>query len=548
MRPPDSRRAAPLTRQPRNDGPRPVPRLVPSAVAEPSQVRKRGQLSPNGPDSGDCRHRGSCLRPRTNRPGSAANGHDPTGVGGRYQGPRVRRRRVPARCRRDRRPVRRTYRRAHHPPVLVRYLRSLTGFERDARLFLFVTLASGSAVSLWWIDFNLYLRSLGIDPALIGLIATAGSAASLVVAFPASILSDRIGRRLALLGGAALMTAAFAGLLVTSALPALFLLAAAFSAGSGAMSVVAQPFLAEHSRAEERSELFAVQFAIGSGTNVAAALVGGFVAQLVAQVGGFDPQGPEAYRVLIALMAGMGLLAVVLLTWLRDDRPGTADGRRSGGRGRVGRVRWSGQVRLVRPIGRVGPIGRVRRIGRSPGQRIGRPTGRRIERSSRRSSSSQPSHRRPVRAPPRRDPRVRPARFRAAPAAGFPDLAGRGAGDPVPQRVHPGPIPPGARVAQRALRHHRPGHAGRHAHPARARPAVGQDRVGGAGAGGEHPVHRGARFLVDLLDGRDRDGGSQLADERGQPDLRGVRDGAGAARGAGNVLGGETRCCGRWAG
>ena len=233
--------------------------------------------------------------------------------------------------------------------MLVRYLRSLTGFERDARLFLFVTLASGSAVSLWWIDFNLYLRSLGIDPALIGLIATAGSAASLVVAFPASILSDRIGRRLALLGGAALMTAAFAGLLVTSALPALFLLAAAFSAGSGAMSVVAQPFLAEHSRAEERSELFAVQFAIGSGTNVAAALVGGFVAQLVAQVGGFDPQGPEAYRVLIALMAGMGLLAVVLLTWLRDDRPGRrtagvqAGAVESGGSGGSGRSVGSGQ-------------------------------------------------------------------------------------------------------------------------------------------------------------------------------------------------------------
>ncbi|MGC8634183.1 MAG: MFS transporter [Candidatus Limnocylindrales bacterium] len=208
--------------------------------------------------------------------------------------------------------------------MLLRYLRSLTGFERDARLFLFVTLASGSAVSLWWIDFNLYLRSLGIDPALIGLIATAGSAASLVVAFPASILSDRIGRRLVLLGGAALMTAAFVGLLVTSGLPALFLLAAAFSAGSGAMSVVSQPFLAEHSRADERSELFAVQFAISNGTNVIAALAGGFIAQAVAQAGGFNPQGPDAYRVLIALMAGLGVLAVVMLTWLRDDRPGRA--------------------------------------------------------------------------------------------------------------------------------------------------------------------------------------------------------------------------------
>ncbi len=212
-------------------------------------------------------------------------------------------------------------RRVDNAPVLLRYLRSLTGFERDARLFLFVTLAYGSAVSLWWIDFNLYLRSLGIDTALIGLIAMAGSAASLVVAFPASILSDRFGRRRVLLGGGALMTAAFAGLLVSSGLPVLLLMSAAFAAGSGAMQVVAQPFLAEHSRPEERSELFAVQFAISSGTNVVAALAGGFIAQQVASSWGFDPQGPEAYRVLIALMAGLGVVTILMLTRLRDDRP-----------------------------------------------------------------------------------------------------------------------------------------------------------------------------------------------------------------------------------
>jgi len=211
--------------------------------------------------------------------------------------------------------------RVDNAPVLLRYLRSLTGFERDARLFLFVTLAYGSAVSLWWIDFNLYLRSLGIDTALIGLIAMAGSAASLVVAFPASILSDRLGRRRVLLGGGALMTAAFAGLLVSSGLPVLLLMSAAFAAGSGAMQVVAQPFLAEHSRPEERSELFAVQFAISSGTNVVAALAGGFIAQQVASSWGFDPQGPEAYRVLIALMAGLGVVTILMLTRLRDDRP-----------------------------------------------------------------------------------------------------------------------------------------------------------------------------------------------------------------------------------
>ena len=216
--------------------------------------------------------------------------------------------------------------------MILRYLRSLTGFERDARLFLLVTLASGSAVSLWWIDFNLYLRSLGVDLPVIGLVTTVGSAASLVVAFPASIVSDRTGRRLVLLAGAVLMTAAFGGLLVTSALPALLLAAAAFAAGSGAMQVVSQPFLAEHSRAEERSELFAVQFAISNGTNVIAALAGGLIAQQVASAGGFDPQGPQAYRVLIMLMAGLGTLAILLLARLHNDRPAASMSARGVGR------------------------------------------------------------------------------------------------------------------------------------------------------------------------------------------------------------------------
>jgi hypothetical protein len=46
---------------------------------------------------------------------------------------------------------------------LATYLRSFTGFERDARLFLLTTLVSGAAISLYWVDFNLYLAALGID-------------------------------------------------------------------------------------------------------------------------------------------------------------------------------------------------------------------------------------------------------------------------------------------------------------------------------------------------------------------------------------------------
>ena len=43
-------------------------------------------------------------------------------------------------------------------------------FHRDARLFLLTTFVAGAALSLYWIDFNLYLASLGLSTATIGLV------------------------------------------------------------------------------------------------------------------------------------------------------------------------------------------------------------------------------------------------------------------------------------------------------------------------------------------------------------------------------------------
>src|ERR1035437_2814083 len=78
--------------------------------------------------------------------------------------------------------------------ALARYLRSFTGFSRDARLFLLTTIAYGAALSLYWIDFNLYLESIGMGYA-IGWMLSASMLAGFLVALPASALSDRFGRR-----------------------------------------------------------------------------------------------------------------------------------------------------------------------------------------------------------------------------------------------------------------------------------------------------------------------------------------------------------------
>ncbi len=204
----------------------------------------------------------------------------------------------------------------------------LRRFHRDARLFLVTSLVAGAALSLYWIDFNLYLASLGFSTATIGLVSTVAAVAGALIAFPASAASDRVGRRTIIAAGIGLGLVALVGLLLVEALPAILLFAALWSVGQQALQVVQAPFLTEHSDADHRNELFAVQYAIQNVTNVVAAILGGVVAAAVAGLIGLDPSGPGTYRVILVLMAGLLVAGLASVAFLTDDRPRTTAGPR----------------------------------------------------------------------------------------------------------------------------------------------------------------------------------------------------------------------------
>ena len=198
-------------------------------------------------------------------------------------------------------------------------------YQRDARIFLATTAVAGGALSLYWIDFNLYLASLGFEPATIGVVATISSIAGALTAFPASALSDRIGRRRVMAGGICLATVAVIGLLLVEALPAVIAFAALWTVGQQSLMVVQSPFLAEHSDPEHRNELFATQSAIQAMTNVLAAILGGIVATTIASALGFEPGGPDTYRIILVIMTVLLVTALGTIALIRDDRPRRAE-------------------------------------------------------------------------------------------------------------------------------------------------------------------------------------------------------------------------------
>jgi MFS family permease len=219
-----------------------------------------------------------------------------------------------------------------------RYVQGFRGFERDARVFLVATLFSGAAISLFWIDFNLYLAALGFDRATIGLVAATGSLSGALMAFPASMVSDRIGRRLVMMGGIGLMAAALALLSVVDSLPLVFLLAAMYAAGQQSLFVVQIPFLSEHSRTDQRSELFSLQFALMQVTQVGAAVLGGVTATAIAAAVGIGPAEAGVFRIVLMIQTALLIAALLVMTRVQDDRRRASDGRTRTDPSRLGRL------------------------------------------------------------------------------------------------------------------------------------------------------------------------------------------------------------------
>ena len=218
--------------------------------------------------------------------------------------------------------------------AIARYVHSFTGFSRDARIFLLTTVVFGAALSLYWIDFNLYLESIGLGWA-IGWLMAASQLAGFIAALPASAVSDRIGRRKVMAAGMALVAVALFAFLPGD-LPLMFVGVIALGSGQMMVSVVQVPFIAEHTRPDQRNEYFSIWSAIGFLTGVVAALLGGALAPQVASVLKLG-SAAAPYQILLAGIAVLGALSLGTVWLLTADGP-PADRPPASGMGRFGIV------------------------------------------------------------------------------------------------------------------------------------------------------------------------------------------------------------------
>jgi MFS family permease len=165
--------------------------------------------------------------------------------------------------------------------ILEQYIPYRT-FSRPARLYLISVVISGIIFSAWQLFFNLFILARGYDKTFLGIINAAPWMAGLLFSLPLGALSNRMGRKNAMLAGMSLdfLMRAFQVLVQSPEL----LIFVSFLEGIGyTLLIVSQaPFLMAASNEKNRSLLFSLNFGLLTISSAIGAL---FAGQLPAILG-----------------------------------------------------------------------------------------------------------------------------------------------------------------------------------------------------------------------------------------------------------------------
>lgn len=191
-------------------------------------------------------------------------------------------------------------------------------FSKPVKLLLVATVIDGVIYSFWSLFFNFYILSAGYDKQFLGLVNSLPSIAAFLLGIPLGFLSDRIGRRPAMLLGIVIGCVGM-GLQVTMPVPWLILVVS-FMAGVGntLYGNSQSPFIMKVSTAQNRALLFSLNFGI---ITLAGAVGNAFAGQLPRLFGGLlgvAPDSAAAYQAVLVASVLLGSLSLIPIFFIKE--------------------------------------------------------------------------------------------------------------------------------------------------------------------------------------------------------------------------------------
>jgi MFS family permease len=192
----------------------------------------------------------------------------------------------------------------------------LRAFERSAKLFLFATVLQGIVSSAWMLFFNFYILERGFGRDFLGLANAMPAVAALIFGIPLGALSDRIGRKPAMILGMMGIIASYA-LIVIVRDPTMILVMSFLAGISVTLFYLSQaPFMMKVSRRDTRTLLFSLNFGLMTLSGAVGSLFAGQLPAIFGSLLGVSARSAEAYQaVLLAsvLLSGLTLIPIFML-------------------------------------------------------------------------------------------------------------------------------------------------------------------------------------------------------------------------------------------
>ena len=193
-------------------------------------------------------------------------------------------------------------------------------FPRSARLFLLATIINGIIFSTWQLFFNFFILARGYEKDFLGLINSVPWIAGLVLGIPLGMLSDRIGRKPAMLIGLAMSISGMALQLFVQSNALLILVAFLGGAGNSLYFISQAPFMMKVSQTNNRALMFSLNFGLST---LAGALGNMFAGQMPGWFGSLlkvPSTSAEAYQAVLLVSVFLGLFAFVPIFLLKEPK------------------------------------------------------------------------------------------------------------------------------------------------------------------------------------------------------------------------------------
>jgi MFS family permease len=200
------------------------------------------------------------------------------------------------------------------------YIQPMRSFNRDARLFLWMTIINGIIFSGWQLFFNIFMLEQGFGRDFLGLINSLPSLSGLLLGIPIGRLSDRIGRKPSLLIGIVFTSLALFGQIALQQRTAIVVMSALVGVFNMLIIVSVSPLMMKLSNEGNRTLLFSLNYGLQTIAGAFGSIFAGQLPGFFGRILDVGATSAPAYQAVLVTTILIGTTALIPLSLMSEPK------------------------------------------------------------------------------------------------------------------------------------------------------------------------------------------------------------------------------------